>query len=332
MISSVDRIWALLLRLFYGLPLEVTRRAGRFLLDKPAGNMTNERNVMDMADNSFQMKPGDVFVTLDDSELGTGKTPMKKELYLMTEAGRKDLQGSALLYAKGLRLSAALPRCEDIEQVFQPLELRGHELAEYRQANCVFRKNPDPDDNFYQVETDGAGTVWIKNSGQRSLRFQTADGLLYRVCAGSVQPLAPGNRLARIEPPRVLLDVDRDGEALDIRIRAVHILDGGSWHRGDVYLYCGDYTDSYHLRVQYQDDCLGVFEAYSKYFMGRPALDVLDVDSYGPAQWYVRNLGGEALKILWAGKNPSEAPADQRVYPLGNLAYPTYLEQEVPLP
>lgn len=77
---------------------------------------------------------------------------------------------------------------------------------------------------------------------------------------------------------------------------------------------------------------MGVFEAYSKYFMGRPALDVLDVDSYGPAQWYVRNLDSAALKILWAGKNPSEVPADQRVYPLGNLAYPTYLEQEVPLP
>ena len=47
------------------------------------------------------------------------------------------------------------------------------------------------------------GTLWIHNSGRRSLRFQTADGLLYRVCAGNVQPLTPGNRLARIALPSI---------------------------------------------------------------------------------------------------------------------------------
>lgn len=278
------------------------------------------------------MKPGDVFVTLDDSELGKGKTPLQEEMYLKTEEGRKTLDGSSLLYAKELRLGVSLSRCCDEEQIFRPLEQRSEELAEYRQAGCVFRKNPDPDDNFYRVETTGSGTLWINNSGQRSLRFQTADGLLYRVCAGNVQPLVPDNRLARIDPPKVLLDVERDGGSLDIRISAVHILDGGNRRRGDVFLYCGDYTDSYHLRVQDQDDCLGVFEAYSSYFMHRPALDVLDIDSYGPTQWYVRNLGNAPLEIRRAGNSPSELSADQKVYAMSNLSLPAYLEQEVSLP
>lgn len=277
------------------------------------------------------MKPGDVLVTLDDSELGKGKTPLQEEMYLKTGEGRKTLDGSSLLYAKELRLGVSLSRCCD-KQIFLPMEQRSEELAEYREASCVFRKNPDPDDNFYRVETTGSGTLWIRNSGQRSLRFQTADGLLYRVYAGSVQPLTPGNRLARIDPPKMLLDVSRGDGPLDIRINAVHVLDGGSWRRGDAYLYCGDYTDSYHLRVQDQDDCLGVFEAYSNYFMGRPALDVLDIDSYGPAQWYVRNLGGLPLEIRRAGNSPSELPADQKVYAMSNLSLPAYLEQEVSLP
>lgn len=278
------------------------------------------------------MKPGDVFVTLDDSELGKGETPLQEEIYLKTEAGRKALESSSLLYAKELRLGVRLPRCEDKEQFLLPMEQRGEELAEYRQASCVFRKNPDPDDNFYRVEATGSGTLWIHNSGQRSLRFQTADGLLYRVCAGSVQPLTPGNRLARIDPPKVLLDVSRHAEPLDIRICAAYFLDNGIWCRGDVYMYCGDYTDSYHLRVQDQDGCLGVFEAYSDYFMCRPALDVLDIDSYGPTQWYIRNLGDLPLEIRRAGGSPSELPADHKVYAMNNLSLPAYLEQEVSLP
>lgn len=278
------------------------------------------------------MKPGDVLVTLDDSELGKGKTPLQEEMYLKTGEGRKTLDGSTLLYAKELRLGVKLSRCCDKEQFLLPMEQRGGELAEYRQAGCVFRKNPDPDDNFYRVEAAGTGTLWIKNSGQRSLRFQTADGLVYRVCAGSVQPLTPGNRLARIDPPKVLLDVEHDGGPLDIRISAVHVLDGGSWRRGGVFLYCGDYTDSYHLRVRDQDDCLGLFEAYSSYFMCRPALDVLDIDSYGPAQWYVRNLSRLPLEIRRAGNSLSELPADHKVYAISNLSLPAYLEQEVSLP
>ena len=84
--------------------------------------------------------------------------------------------------------------------------------------------------------------------------------------------------------------------------------------------------------MQDQDDCLGVFEAYSDYFMQRPALDVLDIDSYGPAQWYIRNLGGLPLEIRRAGNSPSELPADQKVYAMNNLSLLAYLEQEVSLP
>lgn len=274
------------------------------------------------------MKPGDIFVTLDDSELGKGKTPLRGDLYLKVQDDRKELDGSALLYAKELRLAVSLTRCGDKEKFNRPLEERNDEIAEYYQAGCVFRKNPDPDDNFYRVERAGSGTVWIHNEGNRSLRFQTADGLLYRVCAGSVQPLEPSNTQARIEPPKILLDVDSGGNPLDIQICAVHVLDSGTWHRGDVYLHCGDYTDSYHLRVLYQDDCLGVFEAYSSYFMGRSALEVLDIDSYGPARWHIRNMGGVPVSLRRAGKKCADVPADRAVYPLNDLLSHVDFEQE----
>ena len=61
------------------------------------------------------MKSGDVFVTLDDSKLGKGETPLQKEMYLKTEEGRKTLDGSSLLYAKELRLGVSLSRCCDRE-------------------------------------------------------------------------------------------------------------------------------------------------------------------------------------------------------------------------
>ena len=277
------------------------------------------------------MKPGDIFVTLDDTRLGEGETPLKVELYLKTEDGRKELDGSALLYAKELRLGINLCREHEDPQSI-PLEERAEELARYRQAGCVLRKNPDPEDNFYRVEQTGSGTVWICNKGKRSLRFQTADGLLYRVCAGTIQPLDPANTQARIQPSKILLDVDSSGNPVDIQIRAVHVLDGGAWRRGDVYVHCGDYTDSYHLRVQHRDDCLGVFQAYSSYFMGRSALEVLDIDSYGPAQWYIRNLDSAPLTLRRAGGEAASVPADRTVYPLEDLLSRTQFEQEVSLP
>lgn len=278
------------------------------------------------------MKPGDIFVTLDDTDLGRGETPLKEELYLKTGDGRKNLDGSALLYAKELRLGINLCREDHNNAQSVPLEERAEELAQYRQAGCVLRKNPDPEDNFYRVEQTGSGTVWIYNKGKRSLRFQTADGLLYRVCAGTVQPLDPANTQARVQPSKILLDVDSGGNPVDIQIRAVHVLDGGVWRRGDVYAHCGDHTDSYHLRVQYRDDCLGIFQAYSSYFMGRSSLEVLDIDSYGPAQWYIRNLDSAPLALCRAGSGAASVPADRTVYPLEDLLSHTQFEQEVSLP
>lgn len=273
------------------------------------------------------MKPGDIFITLDDSKLGKGAAPLQKELYWKTKDGRKALEGSALLYAKELRLGINLTR--DDTQYTWPLECREAELEEYRQASCVLRRNPDPDGSFYRVEQSGSGTIWICNQGQRSLRFQTADGLLYRVCAGAVQPLSPGNAMARVQPYKILLDVDGGGNPLDVQIRTVHVLEHGCWRRGDVYLHCGDYTDSYHLRVQYQDECLGVFEAYSSYFMGRSALEILDMDSYGPAQWYIRNLDSTPLALRKDGNEAASVPADRTVYDLRALLSPAPFEQEV---
>lgn len=172
-------------------------------------------------------------------------------------------------------------------------------------------------DDIEGMENDTVEISREKNSAP--LRFQTADGFLYRVCAGSIQPLEPSNTQARIEPPKILMDVDSGSNPLDIQIRAVHVLDGGSWRNGDVYLHCGDYTDSYHLRVLYQDDCLGVFEAYSSYFMGRSALEVLDIDSYGPAQWHIRNMGSVPVSLRRAGRKCADVPADRAVYSLNDL-------------
>ena len=276
----------------------------------------------------FDMKPGDIFVTLDDSELSAGKSPLCGELYLKTGDGRKNLDGSVLLYARELRLAVSLSRCSTKYQIDRPLEERKEELAEYYQTGCVFRKSPDPDGNFYRVEKVGPGTVWICNKGNRSLRFQTADGSLYRVCAGSIQALDPANMRARIKPPRILLDVDSEGNPLDIQIRAVHVLDDGLWHRGDVYLHCGDYSDSYHLRVQYQDDLYGVFEAYSSYFMGRSALEVLDISGYGPTRWHIRNLGSVPLTLRHDGNKCADVPADRMVYELCDLLARKSSEQE----
>ena len=46
------------------------------------------------------MKPGDIFVALDDSELGKWKNPLCGDLYLKKQDGRKELEGSVLLYYK----------------------------------------------------------------------------------------------------------------------------------------------------------------------------------------------------------------------------------------
>ncbi|MDE6591303.1 MAG: hypothetical protein K2K53_13390, partial [Oscillospiraceae bacterium] len=152
-----------------------------------------------------------ICVPMDDSELGDGKGPLQGLPFLKTEEKYKELEGSALLCAKELRLSVSLGRRGDIDQCTRPLAERAEELAEYRQASCLLHKSPDPDDNFYRLEQTGSGTVWIYNKGKRSLRFQTGDGLLYRVCAGTVQPLGPGNTRAMIQPHKILLDVDSGG-------------------------------------------------------------------------------------------------------------------------
>lgn len=87
---------------------------------------------------------------------------MQEEMYLKTEEGRKTLDGSSLLYAKELRLGVSLSRSCAKEQIFQPMERRSEELAEYRQARCVFRKNPDP-----------AKPVVIADIGAEAIRMDT---------------------------------------------------------------------------------------------------------------------------------------------------------------
>lgn len=265
------------------------------------------------------MEPGDIFVSFHESETWDRNDVLCKEMYLKTKDGSKCLDGSSLLYPKGLRLSINLDRCRDQETFDRPLSQRSEELAEYHQACCIFCRSADPDSNFYRVEQTGTGTIWLRNKGFRSVRLQTADGLMYRVQAGEPQPLTPSNALARIGPWKVLLDVDDGGGPLDIRIRAVHVLDNGAWRQGDVFMYTGDHVDSYYLRVKYQDDCLGVFDSYSSYFLERPALEVLDIDGYGPTQWYVRNVGKWPLELRAAGHDGWMVPPDRDIHPLETL-------------
>lgn len=58
------------------------------------------------------------------------------------------------------------------------------ELEGYRKRGCIFRRNGNPNSNFFTAEATGDGTIWIRNEGERSLRFQTPDGIIYPVCAG----------------------------------------------------------------------------------------------------------------------------------------------------
>ena len=84
----------------------------------------------------------------------------------------------------------------------------------------------------------------------------------------------------------------------------------------------GAHVDSCFCRIFCGDDCLGVVESYSDYFLGEPKLEFLDIDSYGTSQWYVRNKGKAPFSLIWPNGRTVEVPADRQVYRLEDLSVP----------
>ncbi len=249
-----------------------------------------------------------------------GKLPLKRAC-IKTETGFEELDGSMAELGNGILLAVQSERCGDTDLILRPLDQRGEELESYRKRGCALRRNGDSNSNFLTVAPTGDGTVWIRNEGDRSLRLQTPDGLIYRVCTGYTEPLAPSNIQALVAPIQILLDLG--GNPLDLRVSAIHVRYGKTpWQRGGIDCRSGSHVDSYFCRIFCGDDCMGVVESYSDYFLGKPKLEFLSIKSYGPSLWYARNKGSAPFSLVWPDGRTAEAPADGRVYRLETLAAP----------
>lgn len=263
-------------------------------------------------------KPDDLCLTFGAFE--PGELPLKQAC-IKTEARFEDLDGSMVELGNGIMLAVQYERCCNDEQIFRPLNQRGEELESYRKCGCTFRRNGDPNSNFLTVAPTGDGTIWICNKGSRSLRFQMPDGAVYRVCVGATEALIPSNVQAQVAPTQILLDLGDN--PLDLQISAVYVKYGQTtrWQQCGVDCWTGARVDGSFIRVLCGcgDDCLGVLESYSDYFLEAPGLTFLDISSYGPSQWYVRNKGGTPLSLRWPDGRTAEAPADGQVYRLEAL-------------
>lgn len=251
-------------------------------------------------------------------EIKPGKMPLKQAA-IKTESGFEDLTASITELSSGILLSVQSQRCCDNIMIFCPPEQRTAELEGYRKRSCIFRRNGNPNSNFFTVTATGNGTIWICNEGNRSLRFQTPDGIIYRVCTGCTEALALSNTAAQTAPTKVLLDLS--GNLLDFQISAVHVKYGEApWCRGGLdCLSPGSRIDSYICPLFCGDDCLGVLESYSDYFLSLPRLALLDIDGYGSEQWYVRNKGKEPLPLSGPKGRTVDVPADGQIYSVEEL-------------
>lgn len=252
-----------------------------------------------------------------------GEMPLKRAA-IKTEGREEELEASLVELSGGIQLSVQSERCSDEAQIFCPLEQRKEELEDYRARGCVLRRNGNSNSNLFTVTTTGGSTVWVRNEGERSLRFQTPDGMIYRVCAGCTEALTPSNTSAQIGPIQVLLDLG--GNPLDFQVSAVHVKYGEApWCRGGLdCLAPGTRVDGYICPLFCGDDCLGVLESYSEYFLEQPRLDLLDIDGYG-SNWLVRNKGKAPLPLTWPDGRRADVPADGQVYRIEKLN--TYTEE-----
>lgn len=263
-------------------------------------------------------KPGDLCLTLGAFE--PGKLPLKQAC-IRTERGFEELDGSMTELGNGILMAVQPDRCGVTDLAMRPLEQQREELEGYRQKGCTLRRSGDPNSNFLTVVPTGNGAVWIRNKGDRSLRLQTPDGLIYRVCTGYTEALTSSNVQAQVPPIQILLDLGRG--SLDFWIRAIYVKYGAAaWRQCEMDCQLGAHVDSYSCRIFCGDDCLGVVESYSALFPGEPKLEFLDIDSYGPSQWYVRNKGEVPFSLLWSNGRTAELPADRQVYCLEALTAP----------
>lgn len=109
--------------------------------------------------------------------------------------------------------------------------------------------------------------------------------------------------------------------------------------RGGIDCQSGAHVDNYFCPIFCGDDCMGVVESYSDYFLGKPQLEFLDIESYGPSLWYARNKGSAPFSLVWPDGRTAEAPADGRVYRLETrlhrerggklMTYNSYTKQEL---
>lgn len=260
-------------------------------------------------------KPDDLCLTFRAFE--PGKLPLKRAI-IKTAAGLKDLDGSMVELGNGILLAVQSKRCSDEKSVFRPLNQREEELEIYRKCGCTFRRNGDSNSNFFTVAASGDGIVWVRNEGNRSLRFQTPNGVIYRVCTGYTEALIPTNVQAQVAPIQILLDLSDN--QLDLRIGTIYAKYGETpWQQCGMDCQSGAHVDSYFTRIFCGDDCLGVVESYSDYFLGEPKLEFLDIDSYGPSQWHIRNKGQTPLSLRSHDGRGAVAPADGQVYRLDTL-------------
>lgn len=248
-----------------------------------------------------------------------GEMPLKRAA-IKTESGFEDLTASMVELGGGLLMSVQSELCCDDALICRPLEQRQKELEGYRKRNCIFRRNGDPNSNFFTVAAAGDGAIWTRNTGDCSLRFQTQDGMVYRVCAGYTEKLAPSNTSAQIAPTQILIDLG--GNCLDFQVSAVHVKYGEApWRRGRMgFLSPGTQVDGYICPIYCGDDCLGVLESHSDWFLGQPRLDILDIATYGSSRWFVRNKGEAPLPLIWPDGGTADVPADGQIYSVEKLS------------
>lgn len=246
-----------------------------------------------------------------------GKMPLKWAA-IKTETGFEELNSSVMELSDGLLLAVVSEFCHDENLIFRSMEQRSEEIENYAKRSCVFRRNGDSNSNLFTVTTAGAGTIRIRNEGQRSLRFQTPDGMIYRVCSGCTEALTASNLQTQVAPIQILLDLNNN--PLDIRVGAVYVKYGEApWRQGGVDCLLGTCVDSFLCRIFCGDDCLGVVESYSDYYLERPRLELLDT-AYGSDHWFVRNKGEKALALTWPDGRAADVPADGQIYRLETLA------------
>ena len=246
-----------------------------------------------------------------------GKIPVDRAV-IRTAAGDENLVVSAVQLSSGLLMTIMDASDRDADFCLRTPDQQQVKLEGYRKRKCIFRRNGDSNSNFYTVSPAGDGTVWIENCGERSLRFQMPDGTIYRVCAGCMEALQPSNAQAKISPTEILLDLG--GNPLDFCVSAVYVRYGMSdWMRGGIDCQEGGDVDSFFCRVLCGDDCHGVLELRSSYYLSRPGLILLDIDGYGQSMWYVRNKGEDPLPLIWPSGVKADVPPDGFVYAMEDL-------------